>query len=147
VQLGAGGQQRDSLQLAGRCPSQLAAGEDRMTITNYQDLIAWQKAMDLVVLLYRLTAGFPQEERFGLTAQMRRAAVSIPSNIAEGQGRRSDGIFKQHLSIAHGSIRELETQTLLSGRLQLLAQPQVDELMSALSEVGKLVNGLWNSLR
>lgn len=118
-----------------------------MTITNYRDLIAWQKAMDLAELVYEVTKGFPRDERFGLTAQMRRAAVSIPSNIAEGQGRRSDGVFHQHLSIAHGSVRELETQALLSGRLSMTTQPRVNEIMAAAGEVGRLITGLSNSLR
>jgi four helix bundle protein len=81
-----------------------------MTIRNFRDLLAWQRAMDLVVELYRVTGLMPPDERFGLTAQMRRAAVSVASNIAEGQGRRTDGEFLNHLSMAHGSLRELETQ-------------------------------------
>jgi four helix bundle protein len=127
--------------------SSSTAEEAVMTITNYRDLIAWQKAMDMAVLTYRVTAPFPVEERYGLQAQMRRAAVSVASNIAEGQGRRSDGMFQQHLSIAHGSRRELETQTLLAARLDFVPQAQVDDMMSTLAEVGRLVNGLWNSLK
>ena len=117
-----------------------------MPIKNYQDLIAWQKAMDLAEATYRLTQDFPREEQYGLTSHMRRAAVSVPSNIAEGQGRRSDPTFHHFLSIAHGSLRELETQVLLSHRLGLLTLTRRHELMSGASEVGKLVTGLANTL-
>ena len=117
-----------------------------MPIKNYQDLIAWQKAMDLAETTYRLTRDFPREEQFGLTSQMRRAAVSVPSNIAEGQGRRSDPTFHHFLSIAHGSVRELETQTLLAHRLGFLKLSGRDELTNAASEVGRLITGLANSL-
>jgi len=75
----------------------------------YRDLLVWQKAMDLVVQRYEITKGFPSEEKFGLVSQMRRAAVSIPSNIAEGHGRRSEKEFANHLWIANGSLMELET--------------------------------------
>src|SRR6185369_4825205 len=87
---------------------------------NYRDLIAWQKAMDLVELVYAATTGFPTDERFGLTSQVRRAVVSIPSNIAEGQARRSQSEFLHFLSIAHGSLREVETQLLIATRLRYL---------------------------
>ena len=78
-----------------------------MTVKNYQDLIGWQKAMDLVEVVYHLTKRFPSEELYGLTSQVRRAAVSVPSNIAEGQGRNSTNEFARFLSIAHGSLREV----------------------------------------
>ena len=76
---------------------------------SYQDLIAWKKAMSLVIEIYRVTKGFPKEEIFGLTSQLRRAAVSVPSNIAEGQGRMSQGEFHQFLGQARGSLMEIET--------------------------------------
>lgn len=117
-----------------------------MTIRNYRDLLAWQKAMDLVEEVYRDTRVFPKEEMYGLTAQMRRAAVSVPSNVAEGQGRRSDGAFSQHLSIAHGSLRELETQVLVAGRLGYLDAVRVEALMAKASEVGRLVTGHGNAV-
>ena len=79
----------------------------RMSGKNYQDLIAWQRAMALVEAVYRESAAMPTEERYGLTAQIRRAAVSVPANIAEGQGRSTDGEFLNLLSVAHGSVREL----------------------------------------
>ena len=117
-----------------------------MTIRNYTDLIAWQKAMTLVESVYRISAAMPDEERYGLTAQMRRSAVSIPSNIAEGKGRRTDGEFLNHLSVAYGSICELETQVMLSGRLGFLGKAAVDAMLGETAEVGRLVNGLANSI-
>jgi four helix bundle protein len=114
---------------------------------DYSELIAWQKAMDLVELVYKASARFPKHELFGLTSQLRRAAVSVPSNIAEGQGRKSKNEFAHHLSIAHGSLREAETQILIAGRLTYLPQPDVHRLMNLAAQVGKLINGLTNSLR
>jgi four helix bundle protein len=114
--------------------------------TNYTDLIAWQKAMGLVEAVYSLSSAFPCAERFGLTAQMRRAAISVPSNIAEGQGRRTAGEFLNHLSVALGSIRELETHAILAERLRFVAWDQITGLLSTAAEVGRLVTGLANSL-
>ena len=118
-----------------------------MSSRNYTDLIAWQKAMGLAESTYRATALLPLDERFGLSAQMRRAAVSIPANIAEGQGRRTRGEFGNQLSIAHGSIRELETHVMLAERLELLEAPVTQALLGRLGEVGRLVTGLQKSLR
>src|ERR1041385_1021104 len=87
-----------------------------MKVKNYQELIVWQRAMDLVEEVYRISRGFPREEVYGLTSQIRRASVSIPSNIAEGQGRRTTPDFVKHLSIAYGSLREVETQALIAHR-------------------------------
>jgi four helix bundle protein len=117
-----------------------------MTIKNYSELIAWQKAMDLVQTVYKATQSFPREELYRLTNQIRRAAVSIPSNIAEGQGRKSINEFLYHLSVAYGSLREVETQILIAGRLSYLPQPEVQRLMELAGEVGRLINGLCNSL-
>jgi four helix bundle protein len=114
---------------------------------NYQDLIAWQLAMDLVEIVYRESSLIPLEERYGLTAQMRRAAVSIPANIAEGQGRHTDGEFLNQLSVAHGSVRELETHAMIAGRLKFLAPSTVTTILKRAAEVGRLVNGLANDLR
>ena len=113
---------------------------------NYRDLIVWQKAMDLVETVYTTTASFPREELYGLTAQLRRAAVSIPSNIAEGQGRQSGRDFRRFLSIAHGSLREVETQVLIAERLRYLGSQKRAILMAATEEIGRLLNGLMNSL-
>jgi four helix bundle protein len=118
-----------------------------MPVRNYADLIAWQKGMTLALSVYRLSGGMPREEQFGLTSQMRRAAVAIPSNIAEGEGRRTDGEFLNHLSVAHGSVRELETQLILSERLKFLDAQSVRTVLDEAAEVGRLVNGLANSLK
>ncbi len=100
-----------------------------MKVKNYQELIVWQKAMDLVEDVYKSSKDFPREEMYALTSQIRRAAVSIPSNIAEGQGRRTTLDFLRHLSIAYGSLREVETQILIARRLRYVAQTRVDEVM------------------
>ena len=100
---------------------------------NYRDLIVWQKAMDLVQAVYKITAGFPKEELYGLTSQLRRAAVSIPSNIAEGQGRRTTGDFQRFLAIANGSLREVETQILIAKRLNYLHNERTSHLMESTS--------------
>jgi len=117
-----------------------------MAVKHYGELIAWQKAMDLVVLIYRSTQAFPREEMFGLSCQVRRAAVSVPSNIAEGQGRRTTGEFLQFLSIARGSLQEAETQILFAERLGYLPEVKRKELIDSSSEVGRLISGLINSL-
>jgi four helix bundle protein len=117
-----------------------------MKVKNYQELIVWQKAMDLVEDVYRSSKDFPREEIYGLTSQIRRAAVSIPSNIAEGQGRRTTADFLRHLSIAYGSLRECETQILIARRLKYIAQARLEEVMSRAGEVGRLLNGLMASL-
>ena len=118
-----------------------------MTNRNYSDLIAWQKAMTLAESTYNATKSLPREEMYGLTAQMRRAAVSIPSNIAEGQGRRKDGNFLHALLIAYGSLRELETQVILAQRLRFLSDPQSGALLRECGEVGRLLNGLMQSIQ
>ena len=102
--------------------------------------------MDLVESIYAATAEFPSDERFGLTSQLRRAAVSVPSNIAEGQGRRSPNEFVHHLSIAHGSLREVETQCLIGMRLGYLKAPRCDELLDITAEIGRLLNGLMRAV-
>jgi four helix bundle protein len=86
-----------------------------MTVKNYQELVVWQRAMDLVEDVYKLSKHFPREELYALTSQIRRGAVSVPSNIAEGQGRRTTADFLRHLSIAYGSLREVETQAMIAG--------------------------------
>lgn len=118
-----------------------------MAAKNFKDLIAWQKAMDLVETVYRLTSQFPADERFGLTSQQRRAAVSIPSNIAEGHGRNSDGDFLRFLSMAYGSLREVETQLLIAVRLKYIGQSDFQPVQELCDETGRILNGLMNSLR
>lgn len=114
---------------------------------NYRDLIAWQKAMDLTEAVYSVTSRFPAEEKFSLTSQLRRCAISVPSNIAEGQGRFSQADFKRFLSIAHGSLREAETQILLAARLNYVTTEIRDALIEQTSEVGRLIQGLARSLQ
>jgi four helix bundle protein len=113
---------------------------------SYKDLIAWQKAMDLVTATYRATAAFPKEEQFGLTSQLRRAAVSIPSNIAEGQGRLSEKEFRHFLGQARGSLMEVETQLQIAQNLGYAQSTQTNELLSACAEVGRILNGLLASI-
>ncbi|MFI5459017.1 MAG: four helix bundle protein [Isosphaerales bacterium] len=117
-----------------------------MASQNYTDLVAWQKAMDLLESLYKVAREFPREELFGLTSQLRRAAISIPSNIAEGQGRNSSGDFRRFLSIAHGSVREVETHIHIANRLGYIEDAQRQMILSQCAEVGRLVRGLSNSL-
>ena len=117
-----------------------------MKVKSYQELIAWQKAMDLVEDVYRASKSFPKEETYALTSQIRRAAVSVPSNIAEGQGRRTTSDFLRHLSIACGSLCEVETQILIAVRLRYLTERNVERVLLGAGEVGRLVNGLMNSL-
>jgi four helix bundle protein len=113
---------------------------------NYSDLIVWQKAMDLVTEIYKITALFPNEERFGLSSQARRAAVSIPSNIAEGHGRKSTGAYLNHISISYGSLMELETQIQIALRLNFISTDELHRLLEKTNEIGKMLNGLKNSL-
>lgn len=117
-----------------------------MSVKSYRDLIVWQKAMDFVVAVYQHTARFPREEIYGLTSQLRRSAVSIPSNISEGQGRHSTREFCNFLSIARGSLNEAETQILLAERLGYLTEQFRCDLLNMAAEVGRLLNGLMNSL-
>ena len=117
-----------------------------MTVKHYAELIAWQKAMDFVESVYRSTVGFPKEEMFGLTCQVRRAAVSVPSNIAEGQGRRTTGEFLQFLSVARGPLQEAETQIQLAQRLGYLAEATKRDILNLSTEVGRLISGLIKSL-
>ena len=112
---------------------------------SYRDLVAWQKAMDLVTAIYRCTATFPREEIYGLTSQLRRAAVSIPSNIAEGQGRHGAAEFRHFLRQACGSLMEVETQVLIAERLQFMKPNESKEILSASTELGKILNGLIRS--
>ena len=113
---------------------------------NYQNLAAWQKAMDLVEAVYAVTRSFPTDERFGLTSQLRRAVVSVPSNIAEGEGRRSRNEFVHFLSTAYGSLREVETQLMIAVRLGYIDEPTSRPPLSLAAEVGRLINGLSKSL-
>ncbi len=114
-------------------------------INSYEDLIAWQKAYRLVLEVYRLTSAFPADERFGLTQQTRRCAVSIPSNVAEGWGRGTTKDYVRFLQIARGSTYELQTQMRLSQDLGYLTSHQ--NVHEAIREVERLINGLIRSLQ
>lgn len=114
-------------------------------LRTYRDLLVWQKAMELAEQVYALSVTFPPDERFGLTSQLRRAAVSVPANIAEGYGRNSRGEYLQHLGISRGSLRETETLLLLSERLKLTADATASLRLA--DEVGALLWKLEISLR
>jgi four helix bundle protein len=114
---------------------------------SYKDLVAWRKAMELVGEIYRMTQGFPQKELYGLTSQLRRAAVSVPSNIAEGQGRLSKGEFHQFLGHARGSLMEVETQVLIAQDLGYLDKTSTEKLLGKAAELGRVLNGLLASLK
>lgn len=105
---------------------------------NFQELIIWQKAMNVAEAVYKLSKKFPKEERYGLKSQIRRSAVSIPSNIAEGAGRNTNGEFKNFLGIASGSSNELMTQLMLSSRLGLVEESRVTPIIHQLKEVQKI---------
>lgn len=113
----------------------------------YKELKIWQRSMELVKAVYQTTAALPDQEKFGLINQINRAAVSIPSNIAEGAGRNSDGQFLQFLSIAHASSYELETQLILSQQLGYISNEQLTKLLTSIEEVQKMNFSLQNKLK
>lgn len=112
----------------------------------YSELVVWQKAMDLVEEIYRLTLQLPNEEKFGLTSQIRRAAVSIPANIAEGHGRKYTNAYQNHLSIANGSLMELETLLNIASRLNMINNESQNLVLQLSEEIGKMLAGLRKSL-
>ena len=114
---------------------------------SFRDLQVWQRAMQLCVVIYRLTREFPREEIYGLTGQIRRAAVSVSSNIAEGQGRLNPGEFRQFLGIARGSICELQTQLEIARALQFGKPELLNEAESLSHEVGKMIYSFLDSLK
>jgi four helix bundle protein len=115
--------------------------------SSFRDLRVWQEAMRLSVDTYRITAGFPKPEIYGLAQQMRRAAVSVPSNIAEGKGRHTDREFAQFLFHARGSLLELETQIMIAQELQYLSIEDARKLSNGATKVGRSLSGLINSVR
>lgn len=117
-----------------------------MPVQSYRDLIVWQHAMKLVRSVYDLTGKFPKEELFSLAQQIRRSAVSVPSNIAEGQGRRSTKEFIRYLSIAYGYLMETETQNLIAEMQGYITAEESRDLLLKSADVGRLINGLVNSL-
>jgi len=114
---------------------------------NYKDLKAWQKGLDLVESIYVNTKVLPSEEQYGLVSQMRKAAVSIPSNIAEGHGRKHTKAYLNHLSIAFGSLMELETQIEICKRLAFIKEDLINKLLEQTDELGKIISGLRRSLQ
>jgi four helix bundle protein len=114
---------------------------------DYKQLKVWNKSIDLVVDVYKATGDFPKEEKYGLISQMRRSAVSIPSNIAEGAGRNSDKEFCHFLAVAHGSSYELETQVIVSERLELINKAICSELCEKINEVQKMSYSLQAKLK
>jgi len=120
--------------------------DKKSEIKSHRDLIAWQKAMDLVVETYKVSRDFPKEELYGLTSQMRRAAVSVPANIAEGQGRRLSGEFIHFLGNARGSLLELDTHLEIALRLGYIEQENYQPVQDQIQEVGRILNGLLRSI-
>lgn len=115
-------------------------------INSYRDLLVWQQAMDLAAAAYTVTKAWPKEELYGLTSQVRRAASSVPANIAEGFGRENRGSYQQFLRIAQGSLKEFETHLLLAGRVGIATDKDIDRLMTMSESVGKLLRLLIRKL-
>ena len=120
--------------------------KQRKSIRSYRDLKVWQRAMDMTVRTYEITRRFPAEEQYGLVSQMRRAAASVPANIAEGQARRSPKEFLQMLGIARGSLAELETFVSLSERLGLIGSEIGGSVLEECAEINRMINGLMRAL-
>ena len=112
----------------------------------HRKLLVWKKSIELVILIYRITGTYPKSEQFGLTSQMRRAAVSVPSNLAEGAARKGKKEFKQFLNIAQGSISELDTQMEVSHRLDYITKEDYANLLQKLTEISKMLYGLAKTL-
>ena len=114
---------------------------------SYRDLLTWRKAMGLVTNIYRATRAFPREEVYGLTAQLHRAAISVPSNIAEGQARHSRREFHRFLTTARGSLAEVETQLQIASAVGYLGDECVEALLAEAGEIGRMLNGLLTSVQ
>lgn len=117
-----------------------------MSVRNYQDLIVWQKSMDFVEFVYKVTQSFPNHEQYGLTNQLRRSAVSVPSNIAEGQARQYSNEFRQFLYIAKGSLAEAHTQLLIAERLNYVPTDVLKNLNASIVELQKMLRALIQKL-
>jgi len=113
-----------------------------MPLKHYQELVAWQLAMDVAEEVHRLTRSFPRDEMFALTSQVRRSAVSVPSNIAEGQGRGGPKEFVQFLNVSIGSLQEAETQLILGSRFGYVTDKNLEHVLEMSNEVGRVNNGL-----
>jgi four helix bundle protein len=127
-------------------PSHISIYSNLKAVHNLKELKIWNKAIDLSIEVYKATADFPADERFGLVSQSRRAAVSIPSNIAEGAGRNSPKEFTNFLGIANGSSYELQTQLVISNRLNLLNDEKLDSLLKQIDELQKMNYSFQNTL-
>jgi four helix bundle protein len=117
-----------------------------MNIRSYRDLDVWKKAMDLVTECYEMTESFPKKEIYGLASQLQRSAVSVAANISEGHGRQHTKEFLQSLSIAYGSLAELETHISIAERLKYIGDSQSNKLLEKTAEIGRMLNGLRKSL-
>lgn len=118
-----------------------------MDILSYRDLKVWQQAMDLAVECYELTKSFPRSEIYGMVSQLQRAAVSVPSNIAEGRARQHSREFLQQISIAYGSLAEVETLVQIAVRLSYVPGPKGDDVLGKAAEIGRMLNGLRSSIK
>lgn len=118
-----------------------------MGVRTHKDLEVWKKSIDLVTLLYKVTGSFPKEEMYGLTSQIRRAAVGIPSNIAEGSARNHDNEFRQFLYIALGSAAELDTQLIIARRLIYVNDTDFNQITNELNTISKMIQGLIKSIK
>lgn len=116
-------------------------------VDKYRDLDVWKKGMEICEDVYRFTSHFPKNEMYGMTSQMRRSAVSIPSNIAEGFGRRHANEFKQYISIAKGSLNELSTQAELAGRIDYLNKEKASELLEKMDHLGRMLTNFYKTLK
>ncbi len=116
-------------------------------MANFKELLVWQKSINFVTEIYELTNDFPKDEMYGLTSQIRRASISIPSNIAEGNSRRSVADYLQFLKIARGSCAEVETQLIIAQNLKFLSEEHYLKLNQDIIEISKMLNGLINSLK
>lgn len=117
-----------------------------MKVKSYRELRVWQQGVDFCVKVYQVTSGFPKEELYGLTSQIRRAAVSIPSNIAEGQARNTTGEFSQFLGISKGSLAEIDTQLEIARRLSFISNESFQSFENEIETIGKMLNALQNAL-
>src|ERR1044071_600479 len=124
-----------------------ASSRTSRPVRGYRDLIVWQDSMDLVVAIYRVTTAFPREERYSLVDQLRRAVVSVPSNIAEGHGKSRTGDYLRHLSVAVGSLSEVETQVQIARRLEYITDDDQSRLLDLCNAIAKMLGGLIRSLR
>ena len=114
---------------------------------SYRDLLVWRKSIAFVLAIYRATEAFPPKEQFGLTSQLRRAAVSVPSNIAEGQAHHSHPDFKRFLRLAKGSLAEIDTQLIIAFKLDYIGKEQATELSMTAAELGRMLSGLLAKLK